>query len=87
MCAITQKSVARRLRVRYIIAMADLPTPQDVEILAVQADMSVAQACRDAGVSPAVFQRWKRGDTTPTLRTLEMILSVLHSAIAKRGAV
>ena len=60
--------------------MADLPTPQDIEIMAIRAGISVAQACRDARVAPAVFTRWKRGETTPTLESLGKIMAALRAA-------
>ena len=60
--------------------MADLPTPRDIEIMAIHAGISVAQACRNADVSPAVFTRWKRGKGTPTLESLGKIMVALRAA-------
>lgn len=70
---------------RYTIGMSDLPTPQDIEIMAVKAGMTTAQACRKAGLSSAVFFRWKGGKSSPTLNSLREIMAVLDEAIANNN--
>lgn len=64
--------------------MQTMPTPQELEILAVKAGISMTQACREAGVSATVFHRWKRGKSTPTLRRIAMLLESLHQAVERR---
>lgn len=41
--------------------MIQIPIPRDIEVLAAQSGTSVAQACKDAGLTRDVFTRWKRG--------------------------
>jgi transcriptional regulator with XRE-family HTH domain len=65
--------------------MVTLPTHQDFEILAVHADMSIAAACRAAGVSPEVFSRWKRGVSSPTLAVLERVAAVLRLGVERKA--
>lgn len=59
--------------------MSNLPTPQELEIMAVKAGVSMTEACRDAGVSPAVFHRWKRGKSSPTLDSVSAIIAALKA--------
>lgn len=68
--------------------MDDLPTPQDLEIMAVKAGISMTEACNRAKVSPAVFHRWKRG-ANPGLEHIRAVMAVLRKAtgaqpVAKR---
>src|SRR5579859_3843021 len=72
-------------RALFMMPMKQLPTPQDLEIMAVQAGITMAQACRKANLSPAVFSRWKRGNSTPTLGSLSGLLSVLEKAVEERS--
>lgn len=65
--------------------MPDLPTPQDVEILAVRAGITVAEACRRAKLAPDVFTRWKRGNSSPSVRNLQAILRELDTEIDRRN--
>ena len=66
--------------------MADLPTPEDLEIKAVRAGITMTEACRLARVSPAVFFRWKSGDSSPTFRRIARVIDVLDAKIAAKGA-
>lgn len=63
--------------------MDDLPTPQDLEIMAVRAGISMTEACRRADVSPAVFHRWKRGKN-PGLEHIRQIMAVLRGAVSEK---
>jgi transcriptional regulator with XRE-family HTH domain len=47
--------------------MAELLTPSDIEQLARKAGKSMADVCREAGVAPSTFSRWKAKQTEPTL--------------------
>lgn len=60
--------------------MMDLPTPQDLEIMAVKAGISMTEACHRANVSPAVFHRWKRGKN-PGLEHIRAVLAALRAAM------
>lgn len=66
--------------------MEKLPTPQDIEIMAVRAGLAMTAICARAGVSPHVFFGWKAGKTSPTLSKLEAIIAELEQAIASRRA-
>ena len=63
-----------------------LPRPADLEHLAVEARITMAEACRRAGLTPGVFSRWKRGGGYPTIGNVQSLLDVLRDAIAKRDA-
>jgi hypothetical protein len=68
-------------------AAFELPIPEDLEIMAVRARISVAEACRRASVTPDVFTRWKRGTTSPSIENVRKIIAELRAAIAEvRGA-
>ena len=60
--------------------MSSLPTPQDLEIMAIRAGITMAEACRRAGLTPSAFHRWKTGKSSPTLRTVEGLQRVLAQA-------
>lgn len=64
--------------------MIELPTPQDLEILAVKAGISMTEACGRAKVSPAVFHRWKRGESNPGIEHLRAIIAQLEAAARAR---
>lgn len=66
--------------------MLELPTPQDVEILAVKAGITVAEACRRAKLVPDVFTRWKRAKSSPSLKSVGAIIAELDAEIARRAA-
>ncbi|MCX7178002.1 MAG: hypothetical protein NTX56_04265 [Proteobacteria bacterium] len=66
--------------------MANIPTPQDIEILAVNAGISVAEACKRAEMMPAVFTRWKRGVSNPGIENVRAIVEQLEAAIQSRNA-
>ena len=67
--------------------MANIPTPQDIEILAVKAGISVAEACNRAKLMPAVFTRWKRGVSNPGIENVRAIVGQLESAIETKTGV
>jgi transcriptional regulator with XRE-family HTH domain len=55
-----------------------IPKPLDIEVLAVKAQKSMAQVCREAGVSAANFSHWKHGRTALTVATIEKLLAVVQ---------
>jgi Meiotically up-regulated gene 113 len=48
-------------------------TPQDIERLANGAGVFVSEVCRRAGVSHALFSRWKSGQSIPMLTTYKRL--------------
>jgi transcriptional regulator with XRE-family HTH domain len=63
--------------------MTDLLSPSDVETLAAKAGKTMAQVCREAGIAPSTFTRWKAGITEPSLPVYRRIRDVVQ---AKRRA-
>jgi len=62
----------------------ELPTPQDVEILAVRAGVSVTDACRRVSLTPDVFRRWKRGKSSPSIESVRVLVRLLEEIIRDR---
>lgn len=55
-----------------------IPTkPREYEELAFHADISMAEACRMAGVRPAVFAHWRAERHVPSIDKVERIYHVL----------
>lgn len=61
--------------------MTDLPTAKDIERLAAEAGMSIAELCRRAGVAQSSFTRWKRG-ASPTLKVAQKLIDATKQADA-----
>ena len=53
--------------------------------LAVTARTTVAEVCREAGISHTTVWRWKTGDSQPTTRTWDKIVAAAE-AIKQRAA-
>lgn len=49
--------------------MDDLLTPAEIEVMAEKAGITTRELLRRAGVNVSIFQRWKTGVNTPTMRT------------------
>ncbi|GBD48146.1 hypothetical protein METY_1359 [Methylopila sp. Yamaguchi] len=47
-----------------------------------QAGISVRRACREAGIAPSTWTRWKSGTTSPTLATWEKVEDAAEALIA-----
>ena len=60
----------------------DVLEPSEIEALAGQAGLSMAEACRRAGISQSTFTRWKAGRTEPTLD----VYRKLYLAVSPAGA-
>jgi len=60
--------------------MIELPTATDFEIEAIRAGISIVEACKRARRSPKVWQRWKRGVSSPNLKCLADILHQIKLA-------
>ena len=52
---------------------------EDLEAQAHEAGKSISEVCRQAGVARSTFTRWKSGDNTPNIRTIQKILDVLNT--------
>jgi len=61
--------------------MQTLPTPRSLEILAAAAGITMAEACRRAEITPAVFTRWKTGNSSPSIGNVEKLQIVLAAAV------
>lgn len=66
--------------------MSELLSPKDVEKLAAAAGKSMAEVCREAGVAPSTFTRWKAGQTEPTLGVYRRLVAVVSPAPASEAA-
>jgi transposase-like protein len=51
-----------------------LPGPRDIERLAFDADITVAEVCRRAEVHPSTFRYWKVGRTSPSVAIVQALL-------------
>lgn len=58
-------------------AMDDLLTPQDIERMAKDRGITIAEVCRRAGIAHTTFGRWRRGETEPTLDVYRRIRAVV----------
>ncbi len=77
--------LAVRESARYKGRMENLPSPQDFEKLAIDAGISVAEACRRARVHPSVFQRWRAGKSSPRFEAIAQIKRELDAAIENKS--
>ena len=55
-----------------------LPEPVDLELEAVRQRRTMTHVCREAGVSPLVFSRWRRGIQTPKYSNVELMVNELR---------
>lgn len=51
-----------------------IPTPADIEYAAALQGQSIGDVCRRAGVARSTFQRWKSGETSPTINVLTKLV-------------
>lgn len=58
--------------------MHDLLSPADVERLAGEARMSMAEVCRRAGIAQSTFTRWKANRTEPSIGVYRRIVAALR---------
>ena len=73
--------------VAYVAAMTvEVPTPRDLEIMAVDAGISMTEACKRAKMSPAVFHRWKAKRAAASIENVRSLVDVLRDAINGRKA-
>lgn len=62
--------------------MINIPTPEDIEMLAAEAGISTSNACRRAGLSYSMVARWKAG-ANPGIEAVRAVVVVLKKAIVK----
>ena len=65
-----------------ISAMDDLLTPQDIERMANDRGITIAEVCRRAGIAHTTFGRWRRGETEPTLDVYRRIRAAVQKDAA-----
>lgn len=57
--------------------MITLPTPFEIERLALERGLSIAAMCRRADLDPSIFFRWKAGNDI-TLGSISRLLDALN---------
>jgi transcriptional regulator with XRE-family HTH domain len=62
--------------------MGDLLSPAEIERLADDAGLSVAELCKRANVAHTTFYRWRLGRTSPSLDIYQRLKEVLRAAQA-----
>ena len=75
-----KNALARADSRRYSPDMNPLPKPDEIEEGALRAGISIAEACRRAGVAASVFHRWKSGKHSPSIRTVEKLRQAVAPA-------
>lgn len=60
--------------------MSDLLTPADVERLARERGITMAEVCRRAGIATSIFTRWKSGLTAPNYKNYQRIMAAVHAS-------
>lgn len=63
--------------------MIKIPRPKDLEKLAVEAGISLPNACRRAGFTANLIDRWRSGVNEPSIESIRSIVSVLQKQIDK----
>lgn len=59
--------------------MHDLLSPAEVERLAGEAGLSMAEVCRRAGIAQSTFTRWKAGRTEPSIGVYRRIVQAMEA--------
>ena len=58
-------------------------TAADIEERAKKAGKTMAEVCREAGIAPSTFSRWKNGTTKPLLDVFERLMKATeHEPVA-----
>jgi predicted transcriptional regulator len=60
--------------------MERLLSPQEIERMAAEVGMPLAELFRRAGIAHTTFYRWRAGQTEPTLTVYRRIVNVLREA-------
>jgi transcriptional regulator with XRE-family HTH domain len=61
----------------------NLPTPQWVREAVKAKGTTLARLCRKADMDPATFYRWEAGKGTPTMGTIQRLLTALDELLQK----
>lgn len=59
--------------------MDALLTPDDIERMAIERGMLMAEVCAKAGVAQTTFWRWKNSKTEPTLAVYRRIVEAVSA--------
>ena len=60
-----------------------LPAPADLQKIAGSLGRTLAEVCREAGIAPSTFCRWKNGTTKPRLDVFERFINATeHEPVA-----
>jgi transcriptional regulator with XRE-family HTH domain len=57
--------------------MSELLSPSEVEHLARARGLTIRALCREVGIAPSTFTRWKSGETEPTLGVYRRIVAAV----------
>ncbi len=57
----------------------------EIETRAKRANITIAELCRRANIAKSTFLRWKNGDCSPTISTLQNIITELDAEEAKQA--
>lgn len=60
----------------------NLPTPEQVEAMALDAGLTITEACRRANVARSTFTRWKAGEVDPSIGIVRRIIEAIQNAAA-----
>ena len=66
----------------YCPTMFQTPTPQQIEEAARSAGLSIIALCREVGIAPSTFVRWKGGAgiSIETVRSMEQAIEARRAA-------
>lgn len=66
--------------------MSKLLTPQQIERRAKAKGLTLIAMCKAAGIAPSTFNRWRSGDTSPSLVVYERLVNVTdRNAAVQQG--
>lgn len=63
-----------------------IPTPAKIERAAAAKGLSIAAMCRRADIDATAFHRWKAGDGSPNIATVQKMLDAIARAPARDSA-
>lgn len=59
--------------------ITELPQAIDLEIEALKQGRTMTEVCREAGISPTVFHRWKKQMQDPKISSVERLVAALNA--------
>lgn len=57
--------------------MEKLLTPEEIEERAIAHGWAMSKACREAGIAPSTFSRWKAGVSSPSIAVYQRLVDVV----------